>query len=72
MYQLNSSKGVIPTKIHSPYARPIRRKFFMLDTDCLFRNREYPPRAKDRNPFSPSLKLMGRYDLMILSFSSLL
>ena len=60
MYQLNSSKGVIPTKVHSSYARPMRRKFFRADSDGLFRNRENPPRAKDWNAFSPSLKLMGR------------
>ena len=44
----------------------------MLDSDGLFRNRENPPRAKDRNPFSSGFKLVrgvARDNLCFLIFT---
>jgi hypothetical protein len=57
-YQLHSGEGMVPTKVHAADARPMRRKLFMLDSDGRFRNRENPPRTKNRNPFSPGFEFV--------------
>src|SRR5262249_4985751 len=60
MYQLHSSKWVIPSKIHPADARPVGREVSLVNRDVFLRDGKYPARAENRDAFDTSFGLVCR------------
>src|SRR5262245_43351850 len=54
----NSSEGMIPTEVHSPNARPVRREITVIDGNLRLLDRKYSATPQDRNALCPGFQFM--------------